>query len=294
VIPTNAAPITFFLRDSATWLDFVLRERAVDQVTLERTLTPNALRILELLTERGACFVEDIQRLLTLTSLEVQHALWELAAAGIAAGDGFDQLRTLIDPDRRQAVQSPYRRARSAAGRWSLLRAESPQPADALERARYEDESIESAARMLLSRYGVVFRDLLNLESNTPRWGLLLKMFRRLEDRGEVRGGRFVGGFGGEQFALPQAAESLRAARNGGPHYSITLAGADPMNLIGVIVPGERTHALPGRSFVFSTEQLDEPSQLLHGPRQRLRRQDRDLPPAPSTTVNQNQQVSLF
>ena len=99
--------------------------------------------------------------------------------------------------------ESSYRKQRSSAGRWSLFNSNSRSPADALEQARFEDEGVESAARMLLLRYGVVFRDLVALENNVPRWGVLLRMFRRLEDRGEVRGGRFVNGYRGEQFALP-------------------------------------------------------------------------------------------
>jgi ATP-dependent Lhr-like helicase len=97
----------------------------------------------------------------------------------------------------------------------------------------------------------VVFRDLVARESNVPRWGGLLRMLRRLEDRGEVRGGRFVSGFGGEQFALPEAVESLRAARHRDTQGPITVAGADPMNLAGILIPGERVAAVPGRSVVF-------------------------------------------
>jgi ATP-dependent Lhr-like helicase len=294
VIPSNAAPITFYLRDCAAWLDFALREHAVDQANLTRALTPNAFRTWELLKQRGACFAEDIQRLLSVSSLESQHALWELAASGLAAADGFDQLRSMIDRDRRNAATVSYRKVRSAAGRWSLLNAESPQPADALEKARYEDAAIESAARLLLSRYGVVFRDLLVLESNIPRWGLLLRMLRRLEDRGEVRGGRFVGGFGGEQFALPDVLDSLRAAKNRQEHCSVNLAGADPMNLIGVLVPGERTHALPGRSFVYSTEEVERPSPELSRPVRRKPQTAIRVPPAPERPENRSHQISLF
>ena len=278
VIPGNTAPMTFYLRDSAAWLDLALRNREVDQECLAQTLTPNSLRCLELLKQRGACFVEDIQRLLRLSSVEVEHALWELVAAGMAAADGFDQLRAILDRGPRPAAPAAYRRSRSAGGRWALLRADSPQPEDGLERARYEDEAIESAARMLLSRYGVVFRDLLALESNIPRWGLLLRMLRRLEDRGEIRGGRFVSGFGGEQFALPEVPESLLAAQDHQEHVSVRIAGADPMNLVGVIIPGERTHALPGRSFVFSIEAVEPPPQLAARPRQRVRDRERELP----------------
>jgi ATP-dependent Lhr-like helicase len=141
----------------------------------------------------------------------------------------------------------------------------------------------------------VVFRDLVALETNIPRWGVLLRMFRRLEDRGEVRGGRFVGGgFRGEQFALPEVPESLRAASNRKDHHAVTIAGADPMNLIGILVPGERVHAVPGKSFVFSKEETEKPmpvaSTAVHYPRQRGRGEHAvAIRPA-----NQSVQVSLF
>ena len=191
-----------------------------------------------------------------LSSIEVQHALWELASAGLAAADGFDQLRSMIDADRRRAANSAYRKARSAAGRWSLFRSDAAVAADAVEQARFNDIAIESAARMLLNRYGIVFRDLLGLESNTPRWGYLLRMFRRLEDRGEVRGGRFVSGFGGEQFALPEVLESLQATGNQALGCDITVGGADPVNLVGILLPGARVAASPGRSLILNDELL--------------------------------------
>jgi ATP-dependent Lhr-like helicase len=101
----------------------------------------------------------------------------------------------------------------------------------------------------LLARYGVVFRDLLTRETFQPKWRELLITFRRLEDRGEVRGGRFVDGFLGEQFALPMAVESLRALRRIEPSgETVTISAADPLNLIGIIVPGERVPANSGRA----------------------------------------------
>jgi ATP-dependent Lhr-like helicase len=257
VIPTNAAPITFYLRDSAAWLDHALREQAVEEAQLAQALTPNALRIWEHQKRKGACFAEEIERSLGLSSIEVQYALWELASAGLAAADGFDQLRSMIDPGRRRAANSSYRKVRSAAGRWSLFRSNAPTPEDAIEQARFNDIAIESSARMLLNRYGVVFRDLLVLESNIPRWGILLRMLRRLEDRGEVRGGRFVSGFGGEQFALPEVLDSLRSTKNQELKGELTIAGADPVNLIGILIPGERTHAVPGRAFVITNDMFE-------------------------------------
>ena len=274
VIPTNAAPITFYLRDSAAWLDHALREQAVEETKLAQALTPNALRIWEHQKRKGACFAEEIERSLGLSSIEVQYALWELASAGLAAADGFDQLRSMIDPDRRRAANVSYRKVRSAAGRWSLFRSNSPTPEDAIEQARYNDIAIESSARMLLNRYGVVFRDLLALESNIPRWGILLRMLRRLEDRGEVRGGRFVSGFGGEQFALPEVPDSLRSTGNQERKVDLTIAGADPVNLIGILIPGERTHAVPGRMFVITSDMLEQRTSNTSPETQRLRYRD--------------------
>ena len=275
VIPTNAAPITFYLRDSAAWLDHALREQAVDETKLARALTPNGLRIWEFLKKRGACFAEELERSLGLSSIEVRYALWELAAAGLAAADGFDQLRSTIDPDRRRAGNPSYRKIRSAAGRWSLLRSGAPVPEDAIEQARFSDFAVESAARMLLNRYGVVFRDLLVLESNIPRWGILLRMLRRLEDRGEVRGGRFVAGFGGEQFALPEVLDSLRTTRNREFEGSgVAISGADPLNLIGILIRGERVPAIPGRTFVVTNDSLADSEPIIgsrHAERERSR-----------------------
>jgi ATP-dependent Lhr-like helicase len=251
VVPGSAAPITFYLRESAAWLEHALEQQCVEESLMRQTLTADALRAWELLTRRGACFVEDVQRALNLTLPQTRVALWELAAAGLAAADGFDQLRAMIDPARKSAAAATYRKVRCAAGRWSLFSAEITRPADALEKARRTDQGVESAARVLLARYGVLFRGLVARESNIPRWGVLLGMLRRFEDRGEVRGGRFVSGFGGEQFALHEAVDGLRTARDCHDQERITLSGADPMNLIGVVVPGERVPAVPGRSLVY-------------------------------------------
>ena len=267
VIPTNAAPITFFVRESAAWLPHALAEQCVDESTLLKALSADALAVHMLLRQRGACFSNDLQRLLGFTRPQTQHALWELATAGIASADGFDQLRGMMDPKRKQAAQTPTSLARRAAGRttagrWSLLcdeaeaaPAQKPTPAErqaeAIAAARRLDAAHESAARMLLCRYGVLFRDLLERESNAPKWRDLLGILRRLEARGEIRGGRFVSGFGGEQFALAEAVESLRLTRTRTSREEIKVAAADPMNLAGIIVPGTRVAAVPGRHLLF-------------------------------------------
>lgn len=268
VIPTNAAPITFYVRESADWLPYALEAQCVEEAILLRALSEDARMVRNLLRQRGASFSNDIQRVLAYTRPQTQHALWELATAGIASADGFDQLRGMMDSRRRGAANDPSslsRRAaaRTTAGRWALLCEDTraiaaparltpaEHQADLIARARRVDAAHESAAKMLLCRYGVLFRDLLERESNAPRWRDLLGILRRLEARGEIRGGRFVSGFSGEQFALPEAVESLRDARRRESIEEIRVAGADPLNLVGIVVPGQRVAAVPGKFVSF-------------------------------------------
>jgi ATP-dependent Lhr-like helicase len=250
VIPTNAAPITFYVRESADWLPHALVQQSVDEQLLAAALSPQALCIRALMEQRGACFANDLQRIAGLTRAETARALWELATAGLAAADGFDQLRALMDPRRKATTSETQakRPTRTTAGRWSLLSQQQTAPeANPIAQARRTDAALESFARMLLVRYGVLFRDLLARESNAPKWRELLGILRRLEARGEVRGGRFVTGFGGEQFALPEAVDSLREARKHESQQEIAVAAADPLNLAGIVIPGERVAAVPGK-----------------------------------------------
>ena len=247
VIPTNAAPITFYVRESADWLPHALADQCVEEAKLAAALSPEALQVRSLLQQRGACFANDIQRIAGLTRPQTQQALWELATAGLAAADGFDQLRAMMDPRRKHVASASEKKTRSSAGRWSLLCDEVHAAPTRAEQARRTDQALESAAKMLLARYGVLFRDLLVRESNAPKWRDLLGILRRLEARGEARGGRFVSGFGGEQFALPEAVESLRLSRSSLNAVEIRVAAADPMNLAGIAVPGERVASVPGK-----------------------------------------------
>jgi ATP-dependent Lhr-like helicase len=270
VIPTNAAPITFFIRETADWLPHALAQQSVEESNLQQALSPEALQLRALLQQRGACFSNDIQRILSFTRQQTQHALWELATAGLAAADGFDQLRAMMDP-RRKSTTAPTagnRPTRSSAGRWSLLyenlceapinhrEREDHLRQQAIDQARRTDAALESAAKMLLCRYGVLFRDLLVRESNAPRWRDLLNILRRLEARGEIRGGRFVSGFSGEQYALPEAVESLRAARTRDCTAIISVAAADPMNLAGIVIRGDRIPAVPGKQLLYRNGSL--------------------------------------
>ena len=222
-------------------------------------LSESARAVLEFLRRRGASFFADIVRGTGKLKAEIETALWELVAAGMVTADGFDNLRSLINPKRRLGQGSGRSaRPRHTPGRWSLL-----YPAEGSDRSKVA----EATCWMLLRRYGVVFREMLARESNLPKWRELLIAFRRLEDRGEVRGGRFVSGFLGEQFALPEAVESLRAMRNlAVAGETITVSAADPLNLVGIIVPGERVPAISGKYVSFrdgiAVEATERPSIL--------------------------------
>jgi ATP-dependent Lhr-like helicase len=250
VVPTSMAPVTFFLREDALWMDRCLAERAVPEPALQACLSPLAWQARAHLAQYGAVFSGDLVRALGVPAEQVHRALWELVAAGLVTADGFDSLRVLIDP-RRKAVAQGLRPQRNRAGRWCLLNpaigtAETPGA-----QAERREAEIESACWMLLRRYGVVFRDVLERETTIPRWRELQGMFRRLEARGAVRGGRFLSGFGGEQFAVPEAVASLRETRLKPEEGAVTVAAADPLNLAGIVVPGERPAAVPGKTVTF-------------------------------------------
>jgi ATP-dependent Lhr-like helicase len=241
VIPTSVAPITFFIREEADWMT---PRHASPDAADARGLSPGARQVLDFLRQRGASFFADIVRGTGKLKAEVETALWELVAGGLMTADGFDNLRALIDPKRRAGQGSGRTsRPRHSTGRWALLFTD---PAGDRNRA------VEATCWMLLRRYGIVFRDVLARETNLATWRELLMGFRRLEDRGEIRGGRFVDGFLGEQFALPVAVESVRALRKLPPSgETITLSAADPLNLVGILVPGERIPAISGRTVTF-------------------------------------------
>ena len=240
IVPSSIAPITFFVRDDADWMACRHHGSGLDD---QKGLSGSAREVLDLLGSRGALFFADIVRGTRKLKSEVEADLWELVAAGMITADGFDNLRALIDPKRRSGQgRGRTSRPRDSGGRWSLL---------FTDKVDDRTPAIESTCWMLLRRYGIVFRELLTRESIQLSWREVLTALRRLEDRGEIRGGRFVSGFLGEQFALPVAADSLRASRSQGPtHEAIRIAAADPLNLAGIILPGERISANSGRSFV--------------------------------------------
>ncbi|NNL05637.1 MAG: DEAD/DEAH box helicase [Xanthomonadales bacterium] len=214
------------------------------------SLGSTAERIVRVLERHGAMFTADIAAEAGLLPMAVEQGIAELVARGIVTADAFSPLRWLIRPEaEKRRQQKRLSRARRAAGptllgRWSL-----PRPAHvADEETLFRDQArLSTVCSALLRRYGVVFRALLERESLTPPWRYLLNYFRRMEDRGEVQGGRFVEGFSGEQFALPEAVGLLRRqlteARGDAPHV---IHAADPLNLGGILTPGVKTPSRPG------------------------------------------------
>jgi ATP-dependent helicase Lhr and Lhr-like helicase len=221
---SRVVPVALFFREDLDWL-VGLRESDERQ---EEALSPNAKQVRAVLDRRGASFLAEIVKHSERTVDEVETALRELVAHGDVTADGFDALRSLMTRER-------HRTSRASRGRWSLL----ARDASAVENA------VERFARQLLARWGVVFRDLLAKESLAPPWRDLLLVYRRLEARGEIRGGRFVSGYLGEQFALPEAVELLRALRREAKSGdALEVSAADPVNLTGFVLPGERLATL--------------------------------------------------
>jgi ATP-dependent Lhr-like helicase len=247
VRPTRSASLALFLRDDAPWLLEAAARRVVvggPATAPGQGLSDGGHQVLESLSRRGASFLADLVRETRQLTSVVEDALWELAAAGLVTADGFENLRALIDPKRRLATLRHHsRRARFVPGRWALLRPYlGPTPPEEL-----TPETLETVARQLLLRWGVVFRDLLARESITPPWRDLLMTLRRMEAQGEIRGGRFVSGLVGEQFARPEAVELLREIRRNHTISEVpNVSAADPLNLAGIVTPGPRVSPLSG------------------------------------------------
>jgi ATP-dependent Lhr-like helicase len=239
--PSRATPITLTVREDLPWL---LRAARGDRLPVQPG--PGQTQdVLSVMAERGALFPPDLAASTGRLPTEIEEALWEAVARGLVTADGFRAVRSLlagrllasagIAQSRRRLRRAGQHTTRTG-GRWSLL----PQPV-----SEYDpDELAEAIAEQLAVRWGVVFRDLLVRENIAVPWREILWAFRRLEARGLIRGGRFVNGFSGEQFAHPDAVEVLRQVRkqprNG---ETIRLSAVDPLNLVGVVLPGARVPA---------------------------------------------------
>ena len=249
--PVRTTPIALVTRPhSAPWQKLVAA-RQVDALRL----SPRAQGIADYLRSHGASFFDDILTGSGLMKSQAEEALAELVGAGLLHADSFAGLRALLVPsDKRRAVRGPRGRRRHAygiaeAGRWTLT----PRSAQTTTSASPDPEIVEQIARLLLRRYGVVFKRVLEREADwLPPWYELLRVYRRLEARGEIRGGRFVAGFSGEQYALPEAVASLRALRKEQAEGQlVSVSAADPLNLVGILTPGAKITALAGNRVLY-------------------------------------------
>ncbi|MFQ5668271.1 MAG: DEAD/DEAH box helicase [Candidatus Binatia bacterium] len=245
--PTRVAPLALVMREALP----ALLEAADVDVTAD--ISPAAREVLAHLQQHGASFLVDIARATGRLITETEEALWELVARGVVTGDGIAGLRTLLLPDVKR--RRPRRRLHALhgglaprllpAGRWALLRTVSPVSAAS-------NSANEFFAAQLLRRYGVVFRELLVREVRAPAWRVLRDIYRRMEARGAIRGGRFVAGFVGEQFALPDAVDALRAVRRTSPDVKpVVIAAADPLNLVGILTPGHRVSPFSNQAIAY-------------------------------------------
>ncbi len=245
--PIRTSPIALLMREHMH--DWLTGRPPLDRTTL----STYASHVLDMLERRGASFFHELVASSGLLATQVEQALAELAGLGMVTSDGFAGLRTLITPSnkRKPLIAGAVRRTRTVAfglessGRWSRLESYADENEG-------EGDRILTHAWALLRRYGVVFSRLLARESNAPAWRHLLMAYRRLEARGEIRGGRFVAGISGEQFAMPGAVVRLRAIRRTERNGSLVgISAADPLNLTGIVTPGERVPALTGNRILY-------------------------------------------
>ena len=253
--PSRVAPVALVRRRDLAWL--LSSREGLDDAQLSAA----AREVLNFLRSVGASFLDDIVQGAHRLRSEVEDALWELVGAGRVTGDGFAGLRALVSvTGGRGSTRARWharwsRRAHGGgglaafggplgAGRWAVLRP----PPETLD----EEQRNEALARQYLRRYGVVVREVLSREPQAPSWRDLLRIYRRLEMRGEIRGGRLVAGFVGEQFAAPEALESLRAVRRDPLRgETVRLSACDPLNLAGILTPGDRISATLSHSILF-------------------------------------------
>ena len=248
--PIRTTPISLLARRNAKAWSTLIRPHDRAQ------LSYRPLAVLEFLQERGASFFDDIADGVRLLPSEVEDALADLVSLGLVNSDSFGGLRALLVPTAKRAkLASKMRRGRrlalfgmADAGRWAVVRRE-----DTPSSARSDDATVELVVRALLRRWGVIFWKLLAREADwLPSWRDMLMCCRRLEARGEIRGGRFVAGFAGEQYASLEAVGSLREVRRRTPAQQyLAVSGADPLNLTGIVTPGARLPSLSGNRVLY-------------------------------------------
>jgi ATP-dependent Lhr-like helicase len=275
--PVRASPIVLLpRRQLALWSSLGANASAEAP-----NLSSRAQVVAEYLAQHGASFFDEMQGGTRLLRVELEDALAELVGAGMISADSFSGLRALLTPASKRRASRVRRTHRAMlsgiedAGRWSLIRREglsvpagetaslsgelrgagampNPHPNPSSGGRGAESDALEHIARTLLRRWGVVFWTLLQREAAwLPPWRELRRVYQRLEARGEIRGGRFVAGMVGEQFALPEAIGALRSARKEHDENLVVISGADPLNLIGSVLPGDKVPVLTNSRIVF-------------------------------------------
>ena len=216
------------------------------------SLSSCARRVHTVLRDRGAQFFDDLKRQSGLLPAQLEDGLAELTAAGLVTADGFSGLRALLKRNQRRGRTARRLHPFDEAGRWGLVDTRVSSAAETPDAAQ---DPLDRIVDVLLRRYGVVFRKVLTREAGLPAWRDLLRVLRRREDRGEVRGGRFVAGFSGEQYALPDAVGQLRRIHRQSAEAAservVRLSAADPLNLTGIVTPGERISSGATREVVY-------------------------------------------
>ncbi|WP_434130782.1 DEAD/DEAH box helicase [Methylocaldum sp. GT1BB] len=242
--PVKSSPMALIARRHLSyWRQFAVQSESTE-------LSPAARHVADILKTRGALFFEELAQWTGLLPTQLENTLAELVARGWVASDSFMGLRALLIPEQKKQRYRGLSFGMAEAGRWTLVQPPLLLDENASESA--DQEAVEHIAGTLLKRYGVVFRALLARETVAPPWQDLLRIYRRLEARGEIRGGRFVAGHFGEQFALPEAVEALRAVRKEKDTETlVTLSAVDPLNLVGIVTPGAKIPALPGNRVLF-------------------------------------------
>jgi ATP-dependent Lhr-like helicase len=239
---TRAVPISLMLREDLAWLV------PEDRSTPGTLASQHARDLLSALNARGALFFQDLKALTGQTPQELEDALRELAAWGVVTSDTFTAVRAIVRGKKpltrwESRFGKPMHGASAPIGRWSLFPGVMVPPD--------RDEMLQRWCRQLLARYGVIFRDVLARESAAPSWYQLVPMLRRMELRGEVRGGRFISGVAGEQYALESVVSQLRDLRDQPPDDSWAIISAgDPLNLSGIVTCGPRVAAMHKNSLV--------------------------------------------
>jgi ATP-dependent Lhr-like helicase len=246
--PVKNTPIAFVSRKH---LDIWKNRQSAIVYSITDTLSPKAMQVFEVLRSQGAQFFDDLIHKTQLFTSQAEDVLGELISAGIVTSDSFTGLRALLVPDKFKTTAGSRRGTElfsmNYAGRWSLL-------ANITEKDVRHDsnEENETIARALLRRYGILFRKLAEKEELAPPWRELVRVLRLLELQGQIRGGRFIDGVWGEQFALPEAITELRQiTKSGKTGTLISISAADPLNLTGVLTPGKRVTGYFGNRILY-------------------------------------------